>query len=62
MAGRRPMAVNIGAKKVAERLAVASKARSQRRRSSVVAMPAATIAARAAQAGDRSPGDSSRIM
>ena len=52
------MAVNIGAKKVAGRAAaVASKARSQRRISSAVAMPAATIASRAAHAGDRSPGD-----
>jgi hypothetical protein len=40
------MAVNIGAKKVAGRLAVAAKARSQRRRSPAVAIPAATIAGR----------------
>ena len=55
------MAVNIGAKKVGGRVAVASKAWSQRRRSSVVAMAAATIASRAAHAGDRSLGDSSRM-
>jgi hypothetical protein len=55
------MAVNIGAKKVAGRVAVAAKARSQRPRSSAVARPAVTIASRAAQAGDRSSGDSSRI-
>ena len=61
MAGRRPMAVNIGAKKVGRRRAVASKAWSQRRRSSAVAMPAATIASRAAHAGDRSPGDIPRM-
>ena len=54
--------MNIGAKKVAGRVAVASKARSQRWRSSEVAMAAATIAYRAAHAGDRSLGDSSRIM
>ena len=55
------MAVNIGAKKVAGRVAVALKARSQRRRSSGVAMAAATIAYRAAHTGERSLGDSSRI-
>ena len=36
-------------------------ARSQRGTSSAVSRPAATIASRAAQAGDRSPGDSSRL-
>ena len=55
------MAVNIGAKKVGGRHAVASKARSQRRRSSAVAMPAATIASLAAHAGDRSPGATPRM-
>jgi hypothetical protein len=55
------MAVNIGAKKVAGRAAVASKARPQRRRSSAVAMPAAAIASRAAHAGDRSRVDISRM-
>jgi hypothetical protein len=45
------MAVNIGAKKVAGRVAVAAKARSQRPRSSAVATPAVTIASRAQQGG-----------